>query len=72
LYGVALPQGFGNNKVWFLIDFFVDLLFMVIIFADLFRFLTIGIKAIGISNKEDFAYCPCISIVVLLYSVFGS
>jgi hypothetical protein len=37
LYGVALPQGFDNNRVWF----------------D--------------SNKEDFAYCSSISVVVILY-----
>jgi hypothetical protein len=54
LYGVALPQGFDSNKVWFLLFCFVDLflysVFVVILFVDLFRFLTSGIRALSLAD----------------------
>jgi hypothetical protein len=57
LYGVALPQGFDSNKRDFvycssilLCGSIVYLVFVVIIFVDLFRFLTSGIRALSLAD----------------------
>jgi hypothetical protein len=54
LYGVSLPQGFGNNKVWFLLSllcgFILYSVIVVIIFVYLFRFLTSGIRALSLGR----------------------
>jgi hypothetical protein len=57
LYGVALPQGFDSNKRGFaycssilLRGSIVYSVFVVIIFVDLFRFLTSGIKALSLAD----------------------
>jgi hypothetical protein len=53
LYGVALPQGFDNNKVWF---FYIVLLYLLwfsicgIIFISIW-FLTIGIRALSLAKE---------------------
>jgi hypothetical protein len=57
LYGVALPQGFGNNKVWFLLSLLrgsiLYSIFVVILFLYLFGYLTSGIRALSLADIVD-------------------
>jgi hypothetical protein len=53
---MVLPylKGFGNNKVWFLLSLLYGSslysVIVVIIFVDLFRFLTSGIRALSLGR----------------------